>query len=317
MGEPPLLRARGRNQQVGPTPVMIRGRPTRGHLSRVRTSDGGGMREYLSGTRQTSRMTPFWWAYVTGFPSGTRWESAAPWRRHVRPRPTRAARGRTAGTAEDRPRRPRRATARARASDCAGGRRSCATWPRRRNCVRGSRHAVPGSPGSATPPPAPTCRRTRPDDHVGDKIRRKNAVQSPLGLPRSPLWPRRARTAVDFAVVAYLEDGCWRAASLASTAARDLDTLVRTLRQQQGDRGALGLVSVDDDFFVLVRVNGIDVRYLLSDVTAATEWPLARASSTSWRCRFPTRRRGAGAAGRRPDDRCRPRHGGHGDGCAV
>ena len=84
-------------------------------------------------------------------------------------------------------------------------------------------------------------------------------------------------TAVDFAVVAYLEDGCWRAASLASTAARDLDTLVRTLRQMEGDRGALGLVSVDDDFFVLVRVNGIDVRYLLSDVTAATEWPLARA----------------------------------------
>ena len=83
--------------------------------------------------------------------------------------------------------------------------------------------------------------------------------------------------AVDFAVVAYLEEGCWRVASLASTAARDLDTLVRTLRQQPGDRGSLGLVSVDDDFFVLVRVDGGDVRYLLSDVTAATEWPLARA----------------------------------------
>jgi putative tRNA adenosine deaminase-associated protein len=84
-------------------------------------------------------------------------------------------------------------------------------------------------------------------------------------------------TAVDFAVVAYLEEGCWRAASLATTAARDLDTLVRTLRQQPGDLGVLGLVSVDDDFFVLVRVEGQDIRYLLSDVTAATEWPLARA----------------------------------------
>jgi putative tRNA adenosine deaminase-associated protein len=86
-----------------------------------------------------------------------------------------------------------------------------------------------------------------------------------------------SRTAVDFAVVAYLEEGCWRAASLASTATRDLDTLVRTLRQQPSDRGALGLVSVDDDFFVIVRVDGGDVRCLLSDVTAATEWPLARA----------------------------------------
>jgi putative tRNA adenosine deaminase-associated protein len=84
-------------------------------------------------------------------------------------------------------------------------------------------------------------------------------------------------TTVDFAVVAYLEEGCWRATSLAPWAARDLDTLVRTLRQQPGDRGCLGLISVDDDFFVLVRVDGMDVRYLLSDVTAATEWPLARA----------------------------------------
>ena len=36
-------------------------------------------------------------------------------------------------------------------------------------------------------------------------------------------------------------------------------------------------MSVDDDFFVLVRVDGAHIRYLLSDVTAATEWPLARA----------------------------------------
>ncbi|MGW5362419.1 tRNA adenosine deaminase-associated protein [Actinopolymorpha pittospori] len=82
--------------------------------------------------------------------------------------------------------------------------------------------------------------------------------------------------AIDFAVVTYLEEGRWRASSLASTAARDLDTFVRTLRQQPGDLGCLGFVSVDDDFFVLVRVWGNEVRFLLSDVTAATDWPLAR-----------------------------------------
>lgn len=38
----------------------------------------------------------------------------------------------------------------------------------------------------------------------------------------------------------------------------------------------MGLVSIDDDFFVLARVEGQDLRCLLSDVTAATEWPLAR-----------------------------------------
>lgn len=37
------------------------------------------------------------------------------------------------------------------------------------------------------------------------------------------------------------------------------------------------MISVDEDFFVAVRVQGADERYLLSDVTAATDWPLARA----------------------------------------
>jgi hypothetical protein len=41
------------------------------------------------------------------------------------------------------------------------------------------------------------------------------------------------------------------------------------------DTGALGFVSVDDDFFVIARVMGPSVRLLLSDVTAATEWELA------------------------------------------
>jgi putative tRNA adenosine deaminase-associated protein len=36
------------------------------------------------------------------------------------------------------------------------------------------------------------------------------------------------------------------------------------------------MVSVDEDFFVLVRVDGGRARLLISDVTAATEWPLAR-----------------------------------------
>lgn len=84
-------------------------------------------------------------------------------------------------------------------------------------------------------------------------------------------------TAVDFVIVAYLEDGRWQVVSLPKRSARDLDTLVRTLRQQPGDAGALGLVSIDDDFFLLARIVGVDARLLLSDVTAASEWPIARA----------------------------------------
>src|SRR5690606_29206384 len=47
-------------------------------------------------------------------------------------------------------------------------------------------------------------------------------------------------------------------------------------RRRPSDRGGLGLISVDDDFFVAIRVFDDEVRYLLSDVTAAADWPLAR-----------------------------------------
>ncbi|HEY6740456.1 MAG TPA: tRNA adenosine deaminase-associated protein [Actinopolymorphaceae bacterium] len=82
--------------------------------------------------------------------------------------------------------------------------------------------------------------------------------------------------AVDFAVVAYLEEGIWRVATLPPRSARDLSPLIRALRQAPADAFALGMVSVDDDFFVLVRVEGKRTRCLISDATAATEWPLAR-----------------------------------------
>lgn len=81
---------------------------------------------------------------------------------------------------------------------------------------------------------------------------------------------------VDFALVAYREDGEWQLAELAPEAAADLDAFEAELRRWPGEAGALGLVSIDEDFFVLVRVAGGHVRLLLSDVTAATDWPIAR-----------------------------------------
>lgn len=81
---------------------------------------------------------------------------------------------------------------------------------------------------------------------------------------------------VDFAVVAYREEGMWQVVSLPPRAGTDLDVLLHALRQWPGDAGSLGMVSIDEDFFVLARVHGESVRLLLSDVTAATEWPLAR-----------------------------------------
>jgi putative tRNA adenosine deaminase-associated protein len=81
---------------------------------------------------------------------------------------------------------------------------------------------------------------------------------------------------VDFALVAYREEGVWRLEELDGGAAADLDELAVQLRRYPGDGGSLGLVSVDEDFFLLVRVLGAETRLLISDVTAATDWPLAR-----------------------------------------
>ncbi|MGA8209421.1 MAG: tRNA adenosine deaminase-associated protein, partial [Nocardioidaceae bacterium] len=77
-------------------------------------------------------------------------------------------------------------------------------------------------------------------------------------------------------LVAYREEGVWQVQEVADTLAADLDGFAVQLRRYPGDGGSLGLVSVDEDFFVLVRVLGTEVRLLLSDVTAATDWPIAR-----------------------------------------
>lgn len=81
---------------------------------------------------------------------------------------------------------------------------------------------------------------------------------------------------VDFALVAYREEGVWRVEELDNELAADLDDFAFELRRYPGDGGSLGLVSIDEDFFLLVRVLGSQTRLLLSDVTAATDWPLAR-----------------------------------------
>lgn len=81
--------------------------------------------------------------------------------------------------------------------------------------------------------------------------------------------------AVDFAVAAFREDGDWQVAEVTHDHVSDVESLASALRRLPGDGGAVGMVAIDDDFFVVVRVAGSETRVLLSDVTAATEWELA------------------------------------------
>ena len=83
-------------------------------------------------------------------------------------------------------------------------------------------------------------------------------------------------TLVDFALVAFREDGRWEVGSLPHAAGEDLTALVAAVRQQSALGPALGLCSYGDDFFLVLRPEGNDVRLLVSDVTAVGEWPIAR-----------------------------------------
>ena len=80
---------------------------------------------------------------------------------------------------------------------------------------------------------------------------------------------------VDFALAAYREEGLWQVQDLAHDVLVDVDTLTHALRRFPGDGGALGMVAIDEDFFLVVRVAGASSRVLLSDITAADEWELA------------------------------------------
>lgn len=82
---------------------------------------------------------------------------------------------------------------------------------------------------------------------------------------------------VDFALAAYREEGVWQVAELTPDHAVDVETLASALRRFPGDGGAVGLVAVEEDFFVVVRVSGQETRVMLSDVSAATEWEIAAA----------------------------------------
>jgi len=80
---------------------------------------------------------------------------------------------------------------------------------------------------------------------------------------------------VDFAVAAYRDEGEWQVVELKRSLGEDVEELSLALARFPSDVGVLGLVSMDDDFFVILRRSGTQVRAMLSDITAVTDWPLA------------------------------------------
>jgi len=81
---------------------------------------------------------------------------------------------------------------------------------------------------------------------------------------------------IDLVVALYNDDGERIAVSLDKQLANDLDELITQLRRLPGDAGAVGMVSVDHQFFVIVRVRGRHVGVFLSDAVEGNDWPIAR-----------------------------------------
>lgn len=90
----------------------------------------------------------------------------------------------------------------------------------------------------------------------------------------------RPTAARDTVVLATSESGDWQLELLPERLTADLDALVEALRQSGGGSGAIGLVNLEDEVAIVVRVGaggfGSPVRLLLSDVTAAFAYDLAR-----------------------------------------
>jgi putative tRNA adenosine deaminase-associated protein len=81
---------------------------------------------------------------------------------------------------------------------------------------------------------------------------------------------------IDLIVALYREDGSPVALALDYELANDLEALITQLRRMPGDGGAVALVSIASEVFVIVRVRGKHVQAFCSDAVAAADWPIAR-----------------------------------------
>ena len=79
--------------------------------------------------------------------------------------------------------------------------------------------------------------------------------------------------AEDFGVIAWHEDGIWNLSQLTQTS--DIGLIMDQLNAQATNGGAIALVSIDEDFFIVIRALGSQMQMMISDVTFALESDLA------------------------------------------
>lgn len=77
------------------------------------------------------------------------------------------------------------------------------------------------------------------------------------------------------AVAAFRDGDAWHCSALPPGVLADLGVLVGALRSQPPEGGPFVAANIDDEFFLIARARGGHIDLLLSDLTAAAEYPLA------------------------------------------
>lgn len=78
-----------------------------------------------------------------------------------------------------------------------------------------------------------------------------------------------------FAVAAFRDGDLWRCEAMPVAVTDDLGVLLSALRSQPPEGGPFVVAGVEDEFFLIARSHGGRIDLMLSDLTAAVEFPLA------------------------------------------
>ena len=75
--------------------------------------------------------------------------------------------------------------------------------------------------------------------------------------------------AIDFGLIAWHEDGRWTTSGITDT--RDIGVIIDSLKAQQTNGGAIAMIAIEDEFVIIARMLGDQMRMMISDVTYALD----------------------------------------------
>jgi putative tRNA adenosine deaminase-associated protein len=91
-----------------------------------------------------------------------------------------------------------------------------------------------------------------------------------------------------FAIACVREEGRWRCTAMDSSVLGELDAAITELRKVRSTGAVIGLLGVDDQFFLLLRPSPSGLSLLLSDAAAALDYDIAADALDLLRVEPPT-----------------------------